>query len=84
MTAPDFTFAADKDLDRKDLQPMYRAILGPGPRPKVSLGPVTRAAATAWLERQHDRYKDGLAGRSHLIQNMRLQDRVELVDLADG
>lgn len=80
---PDFTFGADQVPDRELLTPLYRQILGPDPKvPTVSLGPVTRACAEAWLRRQHDRYREGIGSRSHLIKNMDLTRRVELVGLA--
>lgn len=82
--APDFTFDPTQDPALDALVPVYTAILGPGGKPTVSLGAVTRDVAETWLVRQHKRYADAIGKRSHLIQKMDLRQRVTLVDLTDG
>lgn len=82
---PDFTFDPGQDPDMASLALLYARILGPeSGKPTVTLGAISRADAETWLATQARRYADAVGRRSHLIKNMDLRKRVELVGLADA
>lgn len=80
MSAPDLTFALTDNPDIAGLRPIYIAVLSAGPKPRICLTDATREQAEDWLRTQHDRYREGIGKRSHLIQAMDLPARVTLVD----
>lgn len=82
MADPDLVFDTTKAPELAELRPIYDAVLGSGPAPRISLGAVTRAVAEAWLDQQQERYRAALGRRSSaLIQKIDLKHRVELVGL---
>lgn len=82
--AADFTWALTDEPTHDDLVPLYTAILSGKTKPSVSLGAVTTAQALDWLTTQHMAYRQSIGRRSGLIQNMKIGDRVTLVDVTDA
>jgi hypothetical protein len=80
----DFTFTTNDKPTHEQMVPLYTAILSGTAKPTVSLGAVTKTAAIAWLAAQHTLYASVIGDkRSGLIRNMRIADRVDLVDTVD-
>lgn len=82
--AADFTFSTGAAPTTEELRPLFTAIMTAGPKPTVSLGPVTRAVAMAWLNQMRDNYSVSIGKRSDLIKNMNMMKRVDMLDLTDG
>lgn len=86
---PDFVFDAENEPSLEQLKEMYGIVLGGAKKkPHVAFEPATapktRAEAEQWLRSQHARYVATLPvvggkSRSHVLTNMKLEERVELM-----
>jgi hypothetical protein len=82
--AANFTFDVNIAPTMDELRLLFMSLMTVGPKPTVSLGAVTTATATAWLNQMRDTYSMAIGKRSDLIKNMNMVKKVTMMDLTDA